>query len=250
MAEDDDDGGGSAPPAHHAPPHGGGGIKAKLGRRVGPLPVWGWGMVATGGLVAFYLLLHRKGGAASGGPGGIGAVLPGDASGVGLGTSGGGTGGAGDPTGGGVIVTPPASDASWWNNATAAHPVTRSGVGTLDPAHPFDSQGSNPAAMDPQHVTDWLVGGSHYPGEVAASAPPGYHLRPDLVSGPAYDPYDPANYVPDTGGSIHDNTLTTSSSAPAAVFVPPATIDGRPSTVAERKAAQAVAFPTQALGAS
>lgn len=109
----------------HGHEHGGGpGIKGKLTRRVGPLPVWGWGVVVAGVVgLALYLRSHSSAGA-----GGDSSGYPGD--------SGGGAAGA---------PAPDAMPVPVGSGAGTSEPV--GALGNAGPASSFPGQGG--FARDP-----------------------------------------------------------------------------------------------------
>lgn len=86
-------------------------LKSKLTRKIGPLPVWGWGAAILGGYAVFKLFSGKGSSTGSGiydlGPGGTGGQPPtggggdtgstGDGTGAGGGPGGGGGGGGGTP---------------------------------------------------------------------------------------------------------------------------------------------------------
>lgn len=148
--------------------------KGRFSRRVGPLPLWGWGLVGAAGLAAIVLLLRRRSGDNKDDSGAFTQTEY-----VGGGGSG-GTGGYYPP--GSVIV-----------GGGSNTPKLPNG-GTTNPTNPnADCVPSGlPSWMEWPCLNQspyWLLSGG-------TGAPKGYKIKPQYVNGPSYDPRDPDVYTP------------------------------------------------------
>jgi len=102
--------------------------KSTLTRKVGPLPVWGWGAVVVGGIVAFTIVKKRGTGSTAAATNPVANAVAGGSAGN-YGTGGGGVGGTGGSGGGDTGSNPPSSGPPPNATALATGLVTAGQVG-------------------------------------------------------------------------------------------------------------------------
>lgn len=128
-------------------PTSGGGIPPALKQKVGPLPVYGWGIILVGGIVGFYVL-RKKRGSTSLPPSTIG--FTGGPTNGGLGAGGGGSSGGGN--GSPPTTTPPPGNPPLPVTPPISAPFGPSSPGyPRDPSPPFPTTQPTPPVTPPTY---------------------------------------------------------------------------------------------------